>query len=149
MTPHRKALATLFDRDHSRLLGLLEDVQFLCLKGSHLPAARVFGEFRRLQEHHMKTEDDALAQLREAGQCPPELFARVASEHAQVKSLMHKTWVAITGGDHTHFLPAIAELIGAVTEHERVEKEELLVLLAQAIPDPVKLDEVVHSLVDH
>lgn len=144
---HLKTLAALFDRDHGRLLGLLDDVQHLGRKGSYLPAAKVFGEFRLLQDHHLASEEEALEELRAAGRCPDDVRRRIYAEHAQIKQLIEATWRAITGGDHSSFEGSMASLARAVSAHERGEREELLPRLCAYFSD-TQLDDVVHGLVD-
>lgn len=141
-------LAGLFDLDHARLVGLLDDVRVLCAGGSFQSAAKVFGEFRMLQEHHLRSEDQALARLKSVGGCPPALLARVFAAHAQLEALMEVVWKAISGADHENLEGSITALIEAVSAHEREEKEALLPALAAGIGDATQFERTVRQLID-
>lgn len=140
---HRKDLANLFERDHARLLELLSDVRRRCELGSYLTAAKIFGEFRILEEHHLNSEGQVLDVLIAGGACPPALAQQIASEHVSLKKHMEAAWTAISGGDHQGFGVCINVLIEAVDAHERTEKEVLL----PAIHDPLLLDSKGDDLV--
>lgn len=144
---HLKTMASLLDRDHELLLQHLSDVQALCAKGAFQPAARVFGEYRHAQEHHLASEELALRKLEEAQGCPPGFAASMESEHAKLRALVDETWVALSHHDAALLQRAIAPLMQAFSAHERRERDELLPRLADTLVDPNRIDHAVRALV--
>lgn len=137
----------LFDKDHARLLRQLDDVAGLCAGGSYVPAAKVFGEFRRAQERHLAREAEALEQLAALGVCPAALVQELAAEHAALTAAIDRAWVGITGGDHASFERDLRALIETLAAHEENEKARVLPLLRGALPRPA-LEDAVRRLID-
>ncbi|MBX7096236.1 MAG: hemerythrin domain-containing protein [Myxococcaceae bacterium] len=144
---HLKTMASLLDRDHELLLHHLSDVRALCAKGAFQPAARVFGEYRHAQEHHLASEELALHRLEEANGCPTGFAASMEAEHAKLRVMVDQTWAALSHHDAALLLGAIGPLMEAVSAHERRERDELLPKLASTLVDPDRLDRAVRQLV--
>jgi hypothetical protein len=140
-----KQLAALFDRDHLRLVAILDDAAVLCRAGSYGSGAKVFGEFRHIIERHMAAEERALDTLTREGHCPPRLALEVAEAHEQLGSLIEETWGAMQH-DGAAFDTALDSLKRSVAAHERVEQEQLLPALCACYPNRLELDSVVHAL---
>ena len=144
----RRDVSALLDRDHARLLELLADVQYLCAKGSFQPAAKVFAEFRKLQEQHLVREEALLVRMSQHPEFPPLLIMRAAGEHRTLRQRMESTWDAVCRSDATAFEREMAELSDAVDAHERAEKTDLLPALAAALSGQGAFEREVHLLVD-
>lgn len=141
-------LSTLFSRDHAKLTGLLDDVVYLCGKGSYQPAAKVFGEFRLMQEHHLQREEQLLAHLSRSAIASPDVVQRLSADHFQLKELMESTWAAICEGNWSHFTGSAQQLVEAVCAHEHDEQQVLLPVLRHHITDETNLSRVVRSLTE-
>lgn len=128
-------LGAILDREHARVLELLADVQYLCNRRSYLAAARVFAEFRLLEEQHLRREEALIAKLAASGGSPVPLGARAAQEHEQLRRLIERTWQALSRNDAEAFEEAMVRLSEAVDQHERGEKLELLPALARVLTD--------------
>jgi Hemerythrin HHE cation binding domain len=142
--PH---LRGLLDRDHARLLALLADVQFLCGQRSFRSAARVFAEFRRLEELHLAREEALVSRLTARQLIPGTLVTRVTDEHAALRALIERTWQAVSHDDEAQFQSSMTELSEAVDAHERGEKEHLLPALTAALASPGAVATEVRALV--
>lgn len=148
MERRRSDLEALFERDHTRLLALLDDVAALCARGSYVPAAKVFGEFRRIQERHLARETEALQKLVDAGGCPASVAASLREEHTRLTAAIDAAWAEISGGDHRGFEAGLGRLTKEIAEHELREKSQLLTLIRRAAADPAVAADVVHRLIE-
>jgi hemerythrin len=130
-----RQLGAILDREHARVLELLADVQYLCNRRSYLAAAKVFAEFRQIEEQHLRREEALIAKLAVRGGSPVPLGARAVKEHAELRHLVERTWQALSRNDAEAFEESIVRLSEAVDEHERGEKTDLLPALARAAGD--------------
>lgn len=145
---NRDTLADLFERDHVAIDHLLDDTAYLCRHGSHLSACKVFGEARRLIEHHLDAEQRALLQLEREGHCPVALAERLGLSHDHVRALVENVWLAISGSDGVDFDGPLTALRGGLNAHAQNDRALIFPALASRYLDPVELDRAVHSIVD-
>jgi hemerythrin len=144
----KRSLSALFDREHARALVLLADVQYLCGRGSYLPAAKVFAEFRMLQEQHLLREEELLRKMADAPGFPRLLAEQAVAEHAQLHQQMNATWEAMSRADRETFDREVAKLSEAIIAHEEAEKQQLLPALEAALHDQTALEREIHHLLD-
>ena len=137
-----ETLSSLFEKDHLRMACMLDAVQALCEARSYLSAARLFGEFRQLQEHHLDGEERALGQLSGAGTCPNELREALTREHLGIRELMTDVGNAISQNDETKFSRSV-ELLGRwVLTHNDHETQQFLPALFRGMPAEQRESEV-------
>jgi hypothetical protein len=148
VTAPQQRLDELFEKDHARVMGMLSDVDTLCRKHSFFSAAKVFGQFRWLLEHHLAQEDKALESLRGAGALPAPLLQRISASHVKIKQAVERTWAALSHNAEPEFARAMADLIAVVTAHERQEREELVPALRRQTTDTGQLEQTLRHLIE-
>lgn len=122
--PRTRPLSTGADLSAHFLFGgspsrhVLTDVTHLCHRGSFVPAAKVFGEFRRSQEHLLKHEARAAEKLGCA-----TLIARLSADAERLKRSLEATWNKICAGDRRGFDDSIDELTKAQSAYDACRAE--------------------------
>lgn len=144
---NEQPLRYLIEEDHARLLRLLDDAQTLAQDGSRFSAAKVFGGFRRLIEHHMDEEERALSELHTRGTCRVDLIISVVDEHDELRVPLDAAWRSIDE-PRDELVRAFEALSAMLAVHERREQTEVLPLLTSSVDNPTALRRAVQRLVD-
>ena len=143
---HLKTLAALFDRDHHAHRRMLDDVVRLAVAGSHVTAAKLFGDAAQAIGRHMIAEEQVLDGLETEGHCPRSVLNLIIVAHAQIKDLIDDARAALIAGDENPLAHALSSLQRAIAAHERTEQEELLPLLCACYANPAELDRVARHI---
>ncbi len=139
-------MSNLFEQDHLKATRMLDNVQALCVAHSYLSAAKLFGEFRQLQEHHLDSEDSALEVLFRVEECTHALREAFTREHLGIRVLMNTVSSAISQNDEAVFLRSVEVLGRAVLTHNQHETQQFLPTLFRGTP-PERREGAVRRIV--
>ena len=122
LQPRAERFEGFCDGEHGVLETILEDVEFLALRGSYFQAANRFGELRRQLEHHIQHEEQILLTLADA---PEGAIAKMLGDHRCLETLMHAVAAAISRWDRAQFVEDVKYLRATLTAHHREEVARL------------------------
>ena len=137
------SFAQICAAEHRKEDAILDDVAVLCGHASYIPAAKRFGEFRRLYEKHVAGEERVLFPLfLEKSGDPDQIVNRLRDEHDRIGHLVDATAASISSWDHQRFGHLVAQLSAALHVHNQNETQVLhpsLDALVQSASDWARL----------
>jgi hypothetical protein len=119
--------------DHARLARLLDDVEKLCRRRAFLSAARLFVQYRSLQEHHLLREEEALDGLQASAGLTAIVVDHIAADHREIRSAIERVAAAIGASEWSRVEREMPQLLDRVRAHEEHEEEELLPVLRRLV----------------